>query len=319
VRGFARATIPAAFRSVLDRARIDAAKAAIRYERPLAPAEHPPYPDYIPLADRVAYYLGHDTIEAGASKHAIVDYDGVRAATPTYRYALDEVRGFARVTIPAAYRFVLDRVRQGIRASICGYRDFLDWMRGVVRVTIPLTYHYVLDRGRWSVRVLVPLAYPYFTIAIIALAALIPLSLVLYQSLLIAPFSESSPRLALSAYRFVFADNDFHIAFRTTLMLAAGIMLIAVPLGTAVAFVIVRTDIPGRHWIDPLILLPIFLPTLVLAFGVAFWLLALNQMLIALVRQPEVNEVWFNLLGVAAFLLIAAAIVLKNARDTGDV
>jgi hypothetical protein len=55
-----------------------------------------------------------------------------------------------------------------------------------------------------------------------------------------------------------------------------------------------------------------------LAFGVAFWLLALNQMLIALVRQPEVNEVWFNLLGVAAFLLIAAAIVLKNARDTGD-
>ena len=55
-----------------------------------------------------------------------------------------------------------------------------------------------------------------------------------------------------------------------------------------------------------------------LAFTAAFWLLALNQMLVLVVHQPEVNEVWLYLLRVAAFLLIAAAIVRKNASDTGD-
>jgi peptidoglycan/LPS O-acetylase OafA/YrhL len=55
-----------------------------------------------------------------------------------------------------------------------------------------------------------------------------------------------------------------------------------------------------------------------LAFTAAFWLLAMNQMLVALVREPEVNEVWLYLLRVAAFLLIAAAIVRKNAGVDDD-
>ena len=55
-----------------------------------------------------------------------------------------------------------------------------------------------------------------------------------------------------------------------------------------------------------------------LAFTAAFWLLALNQMLVAMVHQSEVNEVWLYLMRVAAFLLIAVAIVRKNAGDTSD-
>ena len=55
-----------------------------------------------------------------------------------------------------------------------------------------------------------------------------------------------------------------------------------------------------------------------LAFTAAFWLLALNQMLVSMVHQPEANEVWLYLMRVAAFLLIAAAIIRKNAGDTGD-
>jgi len=157
------------------------------------------------------------------------------------------------VTIPSTYGLVLNRVHP---ASIRSYRYFLDWMRGVIRVTIPLIYHYLLDRGRWCVRVLAPLAYPYFTVVVTALAALIPLSLVLYQSVLTVPPFESGPQLGFSAYRFVLGDDDFESAFRTTLLLAAAIMLIAVPLGTALAFLIVRTDVPGRLWIEPLIWLP---------------------------------------------------------------
>jgi hypothetical protein len=52
---------------------------------------------------------------------------------------------------------------------------------------------------------------------------------------------------------------------------------------------------------------------LFLAFTAAFWLLALNEALIALAPEPVGGRSWFYLLRVAAFLLIAAAIIQKNA------
>ncbi len=58
--------------------------------------------------------------------------------------------------------------------------------------------------------------------------------------------------------------------------------------------------------------------SLFLAFSAAFWLLALNEMLVSLVEEPEERQSWFYLLRVAAFLLIAIAIVCKNAGDAGD-
>jgi hypothetical protein len=45
----------------------------------------------------------------------------------------------------------------------------------------------------------------------------------------------------------------------------------------------------------------------------AFWLLALNQALIVLVSQPSDSQSWIYLLRVAAFVLIAIAIIRKNA------
>jgi hypothetical protein len=52
---------------------------------------------------------------------------------------------------------------------------------------------------------------------------------------------------------------------------------------------------------------------LFLAFAAAFWLMALNQALIVLVRQTDDRASWYYLLRVAAFLLIAVAIIHKNA------
>jgi len=54
---------------------------------------------------------------------------------------------------------------------------------------------------------------------------------------------------------------------------------------------------------------------LFLALTAAFWLLALNEALIALAPEPRGGQSWFYLLRVAAFLLIAAAIVRKNAIE----
>jgi len=43
--------------------------------------------------------------------------------------------------------------------------------------------------------------------------------------------------------------------------------LIAVPLGSILAFLLIRTDLPGRRVLEPVVLIPIFLSPVVLAFG----------------------------------------------------
>ena len=86
-------------------------------------------------------------------------------------------------------------------------------------------------------------------------------------ALLSAPFFEANKELGLDAYRFVFADADFWQAFKNSFIIAAGMTLIAVPLGGLLAFVMERTDIAGRAWLEPLLLVPSFVSPMVLAFG----------------------------------------------------
>jgi hypothetical protein len=58
--------------------------------------------------------------------------------------------------------------------------------------------------------------------------------------------------------------------------------------------------------------------SLFLAFTAAFWLLALDQLLVSLVDEAEDRQGWLYLLRVAAFLLIAVAIVRKNVSGTRE-
>jgi hypothetical protein len=53
---------------------------------------------------------------------------------------------------------------------------------------------------------------------------------------------------------------------------------------------------------------------LFLAFALAFWLLGLNQALIALTDIPVEERSWLYLLRLAAFGLIIASIWMKNRR-----
>ena len=105
------------------------------------------------------------------------------------------------------------------------------------------------------------------TILVTATAVLAPLLLILYQSTLDAPFFDPKKTAGLDAYRFIFADSDFWAAFKNSFIIAAGMTLIAVPLGGLLAFVIERTDIRGRQWIEPLLLVPSFVSPMVLSFG----------------------------------------------------
>lgn len=51
---------------------------------------------------------------------------------------------------------------------------------------------------------------------------------------------------------------------------------------------------------------------LFLAFGVAFWLMALNQGLIVLSGIPREEQSWLYLLRIAAFALLIIAVIAKN-------
>ncbi|CAM3590211.1 iron ABC transporter permease [Bordetella sputigena] len=104
-------------------------------------------------------------------------------------------------------------------------------------------------------------------VLITALAIYVPLSLIVYQSFLSAPFFSPSKEVGLDAFRFIFDDPDFYKALVSGLILAFGLFIIAVPLGGMLAFLLVRTDLPGRNWIQPLILVPVFVSPMVLGFG----------------------------------------------------
>jgi iron(III) transport system permease protein len=103
-------------------------------------------------------------------------------------------------------------------------------------------------------------------IGVTALAVFLPLGLIFYQSLLDAPFFMPN-KLSFGAFQFIFADSDFWDSLENSLTIATAMVVIAVPLGGILAFLMVRTDLPGRTWIEPLLLIPVFVSPMVLAFG----------------------------------------------------
>jgi iron(III) transport system permease protein len=133
-------------------------------------------------------------------------------------------------------------------------------MATVAKPTIPV----VIERPGGGLLSGLPRA---LTIALTACAVLAPLSLILYQSLLNAPFFDAVKAVGIDAYAFIFADPDFWMALRNSLLIAAGMTVIAVPLGAVLAFVMERTDFPGKRWLEPMLLVPSFVSPMVLSFG----------------------------------------------------
>lgn len=101
----------------------------------------------------------------------------------------------------------------------------------------------------------------------VALVVFGPLGLIIYQSFLGEAFFSPTASFSLGAYQYVFTDSGFHSAFGTSLLVSFGMTLISVPLGSLLAFLLVRTDLPGKKFLEPWLLVPIFLSPVVIAFG----------------------------------------------------
>ena len=101
----------------------------------------------------------------------------------------------------------------------------------------------------------------------VTLAVLSPLALLLYQSFLSAPFFDPSKELGLDAYQYVLTSPDFQRAFLSSFLVSFGMTAIALPLGSLLGFLVARTDLPAKHWLEPWLLVPVFLSPVVVAFG----------------------------------------------------
>jgi iron(III) transport system permease protein len=145
--------------------------------------------------------------------------------------------------------------------------------------------------------------YRFLVLGITTLAVAMPLSLVFYQSFLTAPFFDPSAKASFAAYSFVFADDDFWQAFWTTIAIASGMAAIAVPLGALLAFLMVRTDVPGKKYLEPLLLIPIFVSAVVIAFG---YVVAIGPVgIFSTLAKELIGFVPWNLYSLWSLILIA--------------
>src|SRR5476649_1081541 len=73
-------------------------------------------------------------------------------------------------------------------------------------------------------------------VLITALVIYIPLSFIVIQSFLSAPFFSPSKEWSLESFEFIFTDPDFYKALKSGFILAFGLVVIAIPLGGILAF-----------------------------------------------------------------------------------
>ena len=131
-----------------------------------------------------------------------------------------------------------------------------------------------------------------------------PLGLIIYQSFLSEAFFSPTAALSLGAYRYVLTDSGFHSAFGTSLLVSLGMTLISVPLGSLLAFLLVRTDLPGKKFLEPWLLVPIFLSPVVLAFG---YVVAVGPVgFFSLWTKALVGRVPWNLYSLYGMILLAS-------------
>ena len=82
-----------------------------------------------------------------------------------------------------------------------------------------------------------------------------------------------------------------------------GMTAIAVPLGSVLAFLMIRTDLPGRGWLEPLLLVPIFVSPVVLSLG---YIVAVGPVgFITIWAKPFLGETPWNLYSLTSIVIIA--------------
>jgi len=78
------------------------------------------------------------------------------------------------------------------------------------------------------------------------------------------------PHLSLANFAWLFTDRRIHQAALNSLICGVGAMSLSLVLGTSLAWIVSRTDVPGREWFKTLNLIPFFFSPYVGAIGWIF-------------------------------------------------
>ncbi|HYE49520.1 MAG TPA: iron ABC transporter permease [Azospirillaceae bacterium] len=110
-------------------------------------------------------------------------------------------------------------------------------------------------------------AIQYSTGLFVAMLVTAPLVPVVYQSFLSTPIYDAVDHITLSNYMRFLAHPVFHEALVNSVVLACIATVIATCLGVGIAVLVARTNMPLRGLIASSMLVPMYVPQLVLAFG----------------------------------------------------
>ncbi|MFN0070793.1 MAG: ABC transporter permease [Chloroflexota bacterium] len=109
-------------------------------------------------------------------------------------------------------------------------------------------------------------------LAVVGFVVLYPLWLILYQSFDVSRPGEAA-RFGLDGWYAIFNERGLRTAVNNTLLLSISRQLIALPIAIGIAWLIARTDLPGRNWFEFGFWLSFFLPTLTVTLS---WILVLD-------------------------------------------
>ncbi|MGR3911502.1 iron ABC transporter permease [Burkholderia sp. SR8] len=164
--------------------------------------------------------------------------------------------------------------------------------------------------------------YAAFAALIVALGTLIvmPLGALILRGLLRVDNGRVSA--SLRAFGKVLGDAGYWVAMGNTLVIAVGSMLLATLIGVALAWCLVRTNMPWRGFLERAAAMPIFIPPFIGAFA---WILfgaprigIFNEMTAQLnIGQPfniysYIGIVWVMGIYIAPYVMMVVAGALRN-------
>lgn len=107
-----------------------------------------------------------------------------------------------------------------------------------------------------------------WVVALVTVALVVaPLAPVLWQSLVDRPLYEDGGLLTLANYARLFSHAEFYQVVTNSLMLAAITTIVALVLGVGFAIFLERTNLPARGFLRSLVLWPMYISQLVIAFS----------------------------------------------------
>ncbi len=128
-----------------------------------------------------------------------------------------------------------------------------------------------------------------------------PIAPILYQSFLARPLYEPARTLTLDNYARILASREFYAVVLNSVVMAVATTVLAVALGTLLAVLVLRTDMPLRGLLGGLIISPLFISPLILAFAWVTMFGPQGYVTIAL-RQISGGDPWnlYSLAGIVA-------------------